>query len=224
MTIDKFAAKIATCEKCRLREARNKVVVGRGDPAAKILFVGEGPGRDEDHEGRAFVGNAGEVLNNALEFGGFKRTVRVAASLDDVSRPGAPKKVDLVEIPYFIDNMVRCRPPENRKPEVDEVDACWPWMNEVLETIRPKVIVPMGDTALQGLARKLGFKKTIGTKKITELVGRVIVLDNGTVVVPAFHPAYIARRRDMAGDFMTFFSYLSQSYPNWLKIKGKISA
>lgn len=219
--LSEFRERVQACTQCRLTESRYKVVMGRGTFPAKILFVGEAPGQTEDNQGEAFCGSAGEILDNALDFGGFRRIVNLKE--DDPTTKTVNVNLPPT-IPFYIDNMVRCRPPENRKPQTDEINACWPWLEELLFTMSPKVIIPMGDTAVQGLARKLGFKKQIGTKKITELVGRVIVLDNGTVLVPAFHPAYIARRRDMLSDYMRFFSFLSQSYPNWIKVKGKISA
>lgn len=228
MSLEEFAEKITTCEKCRLREARCKVVMGRGTFPAKILFVGEAPGLDDNNEGSAFLGKAGETLNNALEYGGFTKRVLITDPIANTKNPEGiiPGSIvntrgEIVNIPFYLDNMVRCRPPENRKPEVDEVNACWPWLDELIGAMNPKIIVPMGETAIQGLARKMGFKKAIGTKKIQELVGRVIVLDSGTVVVPAFHPTLINQRRNMSTDYLNFFSFLAQSYPNWLKIRGK---
>ena len=203
MSLEKFKEKVAACQNCPLSKTRDRVAMGRGTFSSKILFLGEAPNYNDDREGEAFTGNVGEILNDALKFGGF-----------DGINP----------IPYYLDNMVHCCPPENRKPEVAEVDACWPWTSELIGAMNPKIIIPMGETAIQGLARKYGFRKVIGTKKIQELIGRVIVLDNGTVVVPAYNPAFVARRNNLKEDYKIFFSFLAQSYPNWLKVRGKVPA
>jgi len=118
---------IGTCERCRLCDERNSIVFGVGDPDAKLLFVGEGPGAEEDRQGIPFVGRAGQLLTKMIEAMGFPRE-RV-----------------------YIANVVKCRPPGNRDPEPDEVLACSPFLKAQLNIIKPKVIVTLGRYASQTL-------------------------------------------------------------------------
>jgi DNA polymerase len=122
-----IAARIAGCEKCRLFKSRTRVVPGQGNVAPEILFVGEGPGADEDQQGLAFVGRAGQLLTKIIEAMGLKR--------EDV----------------FIGNIVKCRPPENRVPAPDEMASCLPYLQEQIALLRPKIIVALGATAMKGL-------------------------------------------------------------------------
>lgn len=117
------ANEVSVCTKCRLCETRTRTVFGEGDPDAKVFFIGEGPGENEDLQGRPFVGRAGELLNKMILAMGFRR--------DQV----------------FIANIVKCRPPGNRVPAPDEVDTCTPYLERQLEIIRPKVIVTLGHPA-----------------------------------------------------------------------------
>src|SRR3954470_342424 len=111
------------CTQCVLHKTRTKVVFGTGDRQAKLLFVGEGPGADEDLQGEPFVGRAGQLLNNMISAMGLKR--------EDV----------------YIANIVKCRPPQNRTPEKDEADTCSPFLIGQINVIRPKAIVALGATA-----------------------------------------------------------------------------
>ena len=122
-------AEIGDCKRCRLCEGRTNIVFGVGNPKAKLMFVGEGPGRDEDKQGEPFVGRAGQLLNKIIEAMGMKRS--------DV----------------YIGNIVKCRPPENRQPLPDEMETCTPFLLKQIEAIRPKVIVCLGATALKGLLK-----------------------------------------------------------------------
>lgn len=114
---------VRICTKCRLCETRTRTVFGEGDPDAKIFFIGEGPGENEDRQGRPFVGRAGELLNKMIVAMGLQREQ------------------------VFIANIVKCRPPENRVPAPDEVATCTPYLERQLEIIRPKVIVTLGHPA-----------------------------------------------------------------------------
>jgi DNA polymerase len=116
---------VKPCVKCRLCETRNNTVFGEGDPDAKILFIGEGPGETEDKQGRPFVGRAGELLNKMIAGMGLKREQ------------------------VFIANIVKCRPPANREPAADEVAACTPYLVRQIEIIRPKVIITLGRPSSQ---------------------------------------------------------------------------
>ena len=121
--------KIGDCKRCKLSENRNNIVFGEGSPAAEIMFIGEGPGKDEDLQARPFVGEAGKLLTNLIVKLGLKR--------EDV----------------YIANIVKCRPPYNRNPEDDEVSSCRPFVEEQIELINPKVIVCLGRVAAQALLK-----------------------------------------------------------------------
>ena len=114
---------IGDCTRCALHKGRNKLVFGDGDPNARLMFVGEGPGADEDAQGLPFVGRAGQLLNNMITAMGLRR--------DQV----------------YIANIVKCRPPQNRVPEPDEANTCAPFLFRQIDTIRPEVIVALGSTA-----------------------------------------------------------------------------
>ena len=131
MAWDDLAATVAACRRCRLCEARKQAVLGVGDLDADWLFVGEGPGAEEDARGEPFVGQAGKLLDNMLAAIGLKRGTDV-----------------------YIANAVKCRPPENRKPAEEESAACRPHLERQIELIRPKLIVALGATAAQTLLQR----------------------------------------------------------------------
>ena len=118
---------IGDCTRCRLHKGRNKIVFGTGNVNADIMFVGEGPGADEDEQGLPFVGRAGQLLNNMINAMGLKR--------EDV----------------YIANVVKCRPPGNRTPEKDECDTCSPFLMGQIEAVKPKIIVALGAVAAKNL-------------------------------------------------------------------------
>lgn len=126
-TLEEVAGVIAGCTKCFLCQGRRNTVPGEGNPRARLLFVGEGPGQSEDETGRPFVGRAGELLTRMIEAIGLLR--------EDV----------------FIANTVKCRPPQNRKPLPDELAACWPYLERQIELLQPKVLVALGATAAEAL-------------------------------------------------------------------------
>jgi uracil-DNA glycosylase len=127
--LEAIAAEVRDCTRCRLHETRTKAVPGEGDPATEVVFIGEGPGQNEDLEGRPFVGRAGGLLVNLLGHIGWTR--------DDV----------------FITNIVKCRPPGNRNPEPEEIAACAPYLAGQLAAIQPGVICALGTFAAQHLLR-----------------------------------------------------------------------
>jgi uracil-DNA glycosylase family 4 len=120
--LEAIAAEVRACTGCRLHEGRTRAVPGEGHPSTEVVFVGEGPGMNEDREGRPFVGRAGDLLVRLLGSIGWRR--------EDV----------------FITNIVKCRPPENRDPEPDEVAACAPFLQRQLEILDPSLIVTLGST------------------------------------------------------------------------------
>jgi uracil-DNA glycosylase len=130
--LDVLNSEVTRCQSCRLGENRIQTVFGEGNPDAKVVLIGEGPGQTEDETGRPFVGRAGKLLDNMIASMGLKR--------EDV----------------YIANIVKCRPPGNRKPRQDEMDICMPYLTVQLGIIQPKVIVALGNTALAGLTGKEG--------------------------------------------------------------------
>lgn len=152
---------IGDCMRCKLCKAgRHHIVFGVGNPRADLMFVGEAPGRDEDLKGEPFVGRAGQKLTQIIEAIGLKR--------EDV----------------YIANVIKCRPPENRNPEPDEVDTCEPFLFRQVDAIKPKVIVALGSFAARSLLKT--------TDAISRLRGRVYDY-RGAQLVPTFHPAFLLR-------------------------------
>jgi uracil-DNA glycosylase len=152
---------IGDCTRCKLhRLGRRQVVFGVGHPRADLMFVGEAPGADEDVQGIPFVGRAGQLLTKIIESIGLKR--------EDV----------------YIANVIKCRPPQNRNPEQDEVDTCEPFLFRQIDVIEPKVIVALGTFAARALLRTL--------EPISRLRGRVSDY-RGAKLIPTFHPAYLLR-------------------------------
>jgi DNA polymerase len=152
---------IGECVRCKLCSlGRKQIVFGVGNPNADLMFVGEAPGRDEDIQGIPFVGRAGQKLTQIIEAIGLKR--------EDV----------------YIANVIKCRPPENRNPDPDEVDQCEPFLFRQVDTIKPKVIVALGTFAAKSLLKS--------TDSISRLRGRVFEY-RGAKLVPTFHPAFLLR-------------------------------
>ncbi|HMC22531.1 MAG TPA: uracil-DNA glycosylase, partial [Thermoanaerobaculia bacterium] len=121
---------VTACEKCRLSKSRTQVVYGVGNPNADLMFIGEAPGRDEDIQGEPFVGRAGQLLTDIIK--------AMKLTRDDV----------------YIANVIKCRPPDNRNPELDELESCRPYIRRQVEIIQPRVIVTLGRFALQSLTEK----------------------------------------------------------------------
>jgi DNA polymerase len=159
-TLDAVADRIRTKYCCGLCPNRTNAVPGEGNPNASLMLVGEGPGATEDATGRPFVGQAGKLLDGILE------------------------AIDVPRDSVYITNIVKCRPPQNRKPLPDEIAACIPYLHRQLELIRPKVILALGGTAGEAL---LGARKGLG-----ELRGKVHTY-NGTPLVVTYHPAALLR-------------------------------
>ncbi|HEV2446551.1 MAG TPA: uracil-DNA glycosylase, partial [Candidatus Sulfopaludibacter sp.] len=165
-TLLKILEDIGDCKRCRLHEGRNKLVFGTGNEQAKLVFVGEGPGADEDEQGLPFVGRAGQLLTQMIE-----GTAR---------KEGIP----LVRADVYICNVVKCRPPENRTPQPDEMEICGQFLYRQLQAIRPKAICALGSTAAKAL---------LGTKEgVTRLRGKWQRWHDLPVMV-TFHPSYLLR-------------------------------
>ena len=162
-----LAAFAAFCPRCKLSSSRTHLVFGQGSARAKLMFIGEAPGADEDAQGLAFVGRAGQLLTKIIEAIGLSRS--------DV----------------FIANVLKCRPPENRNPEPDEVEACLPYLREQIRLIAPSVIVTLGTFATQAI---LETDASIG-----RLRGRFHPL--GPIrVMPTYHPAFLLRSPERKKD------------------------
>lgn len=160
-SLEELRDDIGDCRRCKLHSARTHVVFGVGNPNAKLMFVGEGPGRDEDLKGEPFVGRAGQLLTDIITKGmGLRR--------EDV----------------YIANVVKCRPPQNRNPEPDEVATCEPFLKKQIELIRPEIIVALGKFAVQTLLQS--------KVPITRLRGNWHTY-MGIKLMPTFHPAYLLR-------------------------------
>jgi uracil-DNA glycosylase family 4 len=148
------------CTRCKLHKGRTKLVFGVGNPKADLVFIGEGPGRDEDMQGEPFVGRAGKLLTQMIEAMGLKR--------EDV----------------YIANVVKCRPPENRLPEKDEITTCSPFLMRQIDVIQPKVVCTLGSCAAQTLLQT--------TQGITRFRGEWFDF-RGAKLMPTYHPAYLLR-------------------------------
>ena len=156
---------IGDCRRCKLSPGRTNIVFGEGNVNTGIMFIGEGPGKEEDLQGRPFVGDAGQLLTRLIEKMGFRR--------EDV----------------YIANIVKCRPPMNRDPQEDEIATCFPFLEKQIEIIAPRVIVSLGKIAAYVL---LGISGPITKFSITRMRGNFAEY-KGIPVMPTFHPAYLLR-------------------------------
>lgn len=180
-----LAEQVKGCTKCSLHESRTQTVFARGNGSSGLCFVGEGPGADEDAQGFPFVGAAGQLLDRMIAAMGIAR--------DDV----------------YVCNIVKCRPPQNRTPEPDEMSACMPYLTEQLALVEPQVIVALGKTALQGLFGSV--------ESITRVRGRWRLYQGRIAVMPTFHPAYLLRnpagKREVWADLQLVLKHLGRSVP-----------
>jgi DNA polymerase len=152
---------VGDCQRCKLAGGRKTIVFGQGNAQAQLMFVGEAPGADEDEQGLAFVGRAGQLLTDIIE-----------------------KGLKIPRADVFIANVLKCRPPQNRNPEPDEILSCQPFLEKQIALIRPKVLVGLGKFSAQWLFKSM--------EPISRLRGRIGDYD-GIKVVPTFHPAYLLR-------------------------------
>ena len=160
LQLDDIRAEIGNCQRCKLAPTRTHIVFGSGNPDAELVFVGEAPGYDEDQQGLPFVGRAGQLLTKIIE------------------------SIDLKREDVYICNVLKCRPPENRNPEPDEVASCNPFLRKQLAAIRPKIVCCLGTFAAQTVLQTAA--------PISRLRGKFFDLD-GMRVIATFHPAYLLR-------------------------------
>ena len=188
LSLEELAREASTCTRCRLAQGRTQVVFGVGHPDADVMFIGEGPGYYEDKQGEPFVGAAGQLLTQLLGEIGLRR--------EDV----------------YICNVVRCRPPGNRDPLPDEIEACRPYLEGTIENVRPRVIVTLGNFATRFILDK--------PTSISRVRGQRFDVD-GRTVVPTFHPAAVLHGGGQAGpqmaalrtDFRTIQAILAEPRP-----------
>ena len=176
MKLEVLKNKCTSCVKCTLSITRNNVVFGRGNPNSNLFVIGEGPGQQEDEQGLAFIGRSGKLLDDIF----------LSAGID-------------TNKDCYISNIVKCRPPDNRKPSINEVSECIPWLNQQIDLIKPKIIVLAGSTAVDSY---LGIKEPI-----SQLRGRWIIKED-IKYMPIFHPSYLLRN-----------SSNEKGKPKWLTVK-----
>ena len=179
---------VADCTRCPLHETRSRAVFGAGDADAEVMFVGEAPGAEEDRKGLPFVGRAGQLLNQLL--------AEIGLSRDDV----------------FIANVLKSRPPGNRDPQPEEIEACWPYLERQIQLIEPHVIATLGNFATKKITGSpIGITRVRGTPQVHELAGRTVF------VFPLLHPAAALRTPSLVEtlreDFARLRSLLDEPLP-----------
>ncbi|MDO9309300.1 MAG: uracil-DNA glycosylase [Deltaproteobacteria bacterium] len=176
-TLEQIRKSLGDCQRCKLGATRKKLVFGVGNPNARLVFVGEGPGADEDEKGEPFVGDAGRMLNRIITAMGLKR--------EDV----------------YICNVVKCRPPQNRNPESDEIAACSPFLLRQLHSVKPEVIVALGTFAAQTV---------LATREpISKLRGKFHDF-HGIPLMPTYHPSYLLRTGGNSDSFWAVWDDMTQ--------------
>lgn len=172
--LEEIRTELGDCKRCKLHSYRKNIVFGSGNPEAQLVFVGEGPGGDEDIQGKPFVGRAGQLLTKIIN------------------------SINLAREDVYIANIIKCRPPQNRNPEPDEIKACKPFLIKQLDAIKPKIICALGTFAAQTLLET--------GEKISSLRGRFIPYRNSRLIA-TFHPAFLLRnpqrKRDVWEDMKT---------------------
>ncbi len=163
LTLEEVRKELGDCKRCKLHLGRKTIVFGEGNERATLMLVGEGPGYDEDVQGRPFVGKAGQLLTKILQ------------------------SINLPREEVYIANIIKCRPPQNRNPEPDEIQSCHPFLMKQIGVIQPKIICALGTFSAQTLLQT--------DTKITALRGKLFDLE-GIIVIPTYHPAFLLRNPD----------------------------
>ncbi len=172
-TLEVIQNEVKSCTKCELSKTRTQTVFSRGNPEATICFIGEAAGEEEDLQGRPFAGKSGQLLDTAL------------------------LELDLnVENDIYVCNIIKCRPPNNRRPTEDEINSCSDYLNEQLKLIKPKVIVALGNTAIENLVNT-----AFG---ITKIRGKIFKRQH-QIVIPTYHPSYLLRSGGSGSKFYAEF-------------------
>ena len=163
ITLEDVRKELGDCKRCKLHCGRKTIVFGEGNEKATLMLIGEGPGYDEDVQGRPFVGKAGQLLTKILQ------------------------SINLPREEVYIANIIKCRPPQNRNPEPDEIESCHPFLMKQIGVIQPKIICALGTFSAQTLLKT--------DTKITALRGKLFDLE-GIKVIPTYHPAFLLRNPD----------------------------
>jgi DNA polymerase len=181
-TLDEIRKELGNCTRCKLHRSRRTIVFGEGNGKAKLMLIGEGPGFDEDLQGRPFVGKAGQLLTQILH------------------------SIHLQREEVYITNIIKCRPPQNRNPEPDEIESCNPFLMKQIRAIQPKIICALGTFSAQTLLNT--------DVKITALRGKVHDMA-GIKVLPTYHPAYLLRnperKREVWEDMKQISKWMKES-------------
>ena len=178
-SLEFIRAELGDCRRCKLHSGRTQIVFGVGNPRAKLVFVGEAPGRDEDLQGEPFVGQAGQLLTKIIQ------------------------AIQLKREEVYIANIIKCRPPENRNPEPDEIAACEPFLVKQLQVIQPRLICALGTFAAQTLLKS--------EEKISALRGRFHQYQE-IPVMPTYHPAYLLRNANRKREVWEDMKKIKQEY------------
>lgn len=183
----KIESEASTCILCRLAKTRRNVVFGVGDPCARLMFIGEAPGADEDEQGEPFVGRAGKLLTKMLKSVGLERSQ------------------------VYIANILKCRPPGNRDPELDEVEACYPYLEQQVELIQPQIVIALGKVAA---IRLLDLSATVSLKSLRS---RIFNFKSRPLIV-TYHPAALLRSPGLkvqAWEDLQFLMKLARGEIEW---------
>ncbi len=187
LTLQRIRKELGDCKRCKLHRTRRTIVFGEGNERAALMFIGEGPGYDEDVQGRPFVGKAGQLLTKIIQ------------------------SIQLQREEVYITNIIKCRPPQNRNPEPDEIETCTPFLMKQIQAIQPKIICALGTFSAQTLLKT--------NAKITTLRGKVYDLE-GIQVIPTYHPAFLLRNPDKKKEvwedmkkIQQFMSQIERTYP-----------
>lgn len=179
LSLERIRNELGDCKRCKLHKTRRTIVFGEGNEKATLMFIGEGPGYDEDVQGRPFVGKAGQLLTKIIQ------------------------SVNLRREEVYITNIIKCRPPQNRNPQPDEIQSCHPFLMKQIETIKPKIICALGTFSAQTLLQT--------DSKITTLRGTFYDI-MGIKVIPTYHPAFLLRnperKREVWEDMKRIAEYL----------------
>jgi uracil-DNA glycosylase family 4 len=186
LTLAEVRQEIGDCKRCKLHRARKTIVFGEGNEKARLMFIGEGPGYDEDVQGRPFVGRAGQLLTKIIQ------------------------SINLSREEVYITNIVKCRPPQNRNPEPDEIQSCHPFLMMQIRVIQPKIICALGTFSAQTLLKT--------DTKITALRGRLYDLE-GVKVIPTYHPAFLLRNPERKREVWEDMKKIAEWLNNHERIK-----
>ena len=177
--LENIRSELGECTRCKLHQHRRHIVFGTGNPAAQLVFVGEGPGGEEDVQGKPFVGRAGQLLTKIIN------------------------SIDLTREEVYIANIIKCRPPNNRNPEPDEIKACEPFLIKQLDAIKPKIICALGTFAAQTLLET--------DERISHLRGKFIPYRNSRLIA-TFHPAFLLRNPQRKRDVWEDMKMIRKEY------------